>query len=338
MELFNLVKREASFTCLKKKRKSHVAIEIKDYILRALVAKGTDPAQWKGYELPLPQGIVEDSVIQDELAMFDLLKSQVAKWTGKKQSTRIFVPDVSVLFKSFEHPSDLAAKDLKGFVEMELGQSIHLPFQQPLIDVYDPITDDGLAMLFAVPSEEVMKTIGLLLDISLEPQVADIRALSNIRLLEYMDIVKNDRTYLIADWSLNELSISIFSKGQLEFLRYQAFDINLSHWEMKEQEAFQYSFTLTDDDEDYRIILTDQMLEMDRIMNFFSFSLHKGEKRVDEIIILGDNPLLAIIKSFLEENFNLPIMTIDDALMQKHFKHFDGKFASLIGLTLKEVK
>ncbi|MEY9975824.1 type IV pilus biogenesis protein PilM [Lysinibacillus sp. RC79] len=317
-----------------KKKKSHVSIEIKDYILRAIVAKGADPSQWKGFEMPLAQGIVEGSVIHDEMVLFDLMKNNVAKWAGKKHNARIFVPDTSVLLKSFEHPDDIELNELKGYVEMELGHSIHLPFQDPLIDVYDPNPDDGQAMLFAAPSEEVTKMIGLLLDATLEPQVADIRALCNIRLLEYLQLIKDDRTYLIADWSINELSISIFSSGQLEFLRYQSFDTDLSKWKPEEIEEHRFSYQLEVED-DYRIILTDQMLEIDRIMNFFKFSLHKGEKSVDEIIILGDNPLLPTIEEFLENNFMTPIIMLNDSIIQKSFPQFSEKFASLIGLALK---
>lgn len=319
-----------------KKKKSHVSIEIKDYILRAIVAKGADPSQWKGYEMPLAQGIVEGSVIQDEMELFDVMKNDVAKWAGKKQDARIFVPDTSVLLKSFEHPDDIEWNELKGYVEMELGQSIHLPFQDPLIDVYDPNPNDGQAMLFAAPSEEVTKMIGLLLDATLDPQAADIRALCNIRLLEHLQLIKDDRTYLIADWSINELSISIFSFGQLEFLRYQSFDTDLSKWKPEEIEEYRFSYHSEVEDE-YRMILTDQMLEIDRIMNFFKFSLHKGEKSVDEIIILGDNPLLHTIKEFLENNFSMPIIMLNDSIIQKSFPQFSEKFASLIGLALKEV-
>jgi len=319
-----------------KKKKSHVSIEIKDYILRAIVAKGADPSQWKGYEMPLAQGIVEGSVIQDEMELFDVMKNDVAKWAGKKQNARIFVPDTSVLLKSFEHPDDIEWNELKGYVEMELGQSIHLPFQDPLIDVYDPNPNDGQAMLFAAPSEEVTKMIGLLLDATLDPQAADIRALCNIRLLEHLQLIKDDRTYLIADWSINELSISIFSFGQLEFLRYQSFDTDLSKWKPEEIEEYRFSYHSEVEDE-YRMILTDQMLEIDRIMNFFKFSLHKGEKSVDEIIILGDNPLLSTVKEFLENNFSIPIIMLNDSIIQKSFPQFSEQFASLLGLALKEV-
>ena len=83
--------------------------------------------------------------------------------------------------------------------------------------------------------------------------------------------------------------------------------------------------------------LTDQVLELDRVMNFFKFSLHKGEKSVDDIIILGDNPLLPHITAFLEENFANPVVEVDDALIAKKYPGFKAKHATLLGLALKEV-
>ena len=320
-----------------KKKKAHISIEIKDYVLRAIVAKGPDAALWKGYELPLAHGLVENTMITDEIAFYDLIKEHVLQWAGKKQNVRMFVPDTSVLLKNFEYPNDVEPHQLKGYVEMELGQSIHLPFQNPLIDVYDPTPDDGQAILFAAPSEEIYKMRGLFLDASLEPEAADIRGLCNIRFLDHLQLLEEDKTYLIAEWSINELSISIFSQGHVEFLRYQTIDTNLADWQAQEGEENRFTFTHAQGEEDYQLLVIDQVLEIDRIMNFFKFSLHKGEKSVDEIIILGDNPLLETIAEFLRNNLSTPITVLNDAIIQKQFPNFTEPFATLIGLAIKEV-
>lgn len=323
----------------KRKKKTHVSIELKDYVLRAIVAKGPEPSQWQGYEWPLAPGIIEHTTIVDEVALFEIIKEQVVKWTGKKQTVRMFVPDTSVLLKNFEHAKDVEPHELRGYAEMEIGRSIHLPFQEPLIDVYDPEPDDGKAMLFAAPSEEVNKMVGMLLDVSLEPEAADIRALCNIRLLEHMALLSIEKTYLIADWSINELSISIFSQGQVEFLRYQSIETDLSQWQAQEnkEDAFSYQFIYNGDPESYQMIVMDQVLEIDRMMNFFKFSLHKGEKSVDEIIVLGDHPLLQTIGKSLASNLDTSLTIIDDAMVQQHFPQFKEDFATLLGLVLKEV-
>ncbi|MGE7694982.1 hypothetical protein ACQKNC_12860 [Lysinibacillus sp. NPDC094177] len=54
-----------------------------------LLAKGLDPSQWEGYEYPLAAGIVENATIIDEVALFEIIKEQVVKWTGKLQDVAL---------------------------------------------------------------------------------------------------------------------------------------------------------------------------------------------------------------------------------------------------------
>ncbi|MGN7478846.1 type IV pilus biogenesis protein PilM [Solibacillus silvestris] len=319
------------------KRKSHVSVIFDDYVLRALVSKGQKLDQPLIYEMPLPSNVVQEGVIVDEMAMFKLIKTNVANWGGRRQNVRFLVPDTSVLLKTFEHPVDVSGKKLKEFVQMELGQSIHLPFQEPLIDVYDPIEEDGKAVLFAAPPEEVGKWVGLVLDNHLHPQVADIRALCNLRFLEHIQFVDRNRTFLVTDWSINELSICIYSKGNVEFLRFQAIDTDLAKWQQDMLESGEVQFNYTADLNDFRASATDQILEIDRMMSFFKFSLHKGEKAVDEIIVMGDHPLLSTIEILLIDNLSTPIRIVDDVIVEKHFPNCKAKHATLLGLALKEV-
>lgn len=321
----------------KKKKNSHVSIEINDYVLRALVSKGPDLFQAEVFEVALPHEIIDEATLKDEMALFEIFKENATKWGGKKQNVRFFVPDPTVLLKSFEHPRDVEPDKLKEYVQMELGHSIHLPFQDSLIDVYDPVAGDGQAMMFAAASEEINKYINLFLDIHMEPQAADIRALCNLRLLENMQMIDNEKTYLIANWLINELSICIYSNGHVDFLRYQQIPTAISQWHSKSIMENELEFTYDGDMEDYRMTIIDQVLELERIMNFFRFSLHKGEKSVDEIIIMGDSPLLGNIHHYLQDTLPVTAKLVDDSLIDKHFPGFKAKHASLLGLALKEI-
>jgi len=320
-----------------KKKQSHVSIEINDYVLRALVMKGSSFEQATIFEMELPRGIVDEASIKDEMELFNLLKANIAKFGGKKQNVRFFVPDPTILLKSFTHPSDVQSAKLKEYVEMELGQSIHLPFQEPLIDVYDPNEGDGQAMMFAAAPEEVHKLTNLFLDIDLHPEVADIRTLCNLRLLDHLQLLKSDKTYLIANWQINELSICIYSNGQVDFIRYQPIETDLSLWRSTVDSESEVQFSYKGEEEEYRMVLSDQILELDRIMNFFRFSLHKGEKSVDEIVVMGDNPFLELIQSMLQDNLPIPVRIVNDGLISHHFPGFKAKHASLLGLALKVV-
>ncbi|WP_339214835.1 pilus assembly protein PilM [Solibacillus sp. FSL W8-0372] len=321
----------------KMKRKSHVSILVNDYVIRALVSKGASLDQPVIYETPLPRNAVQEGSIMDEMAIYDLIKENVPDWGGKKQNVRFLVPDTSVLLKTFEHPADVSGKKLKEFVQMELGNSIHLPFQEPLIDVHDSVEGDGKAVLFAAPPDEVGKMVGLLLDNHLNPQVADIRALCNLRLLEEIEFIETNRTYLVTDWSINELSICIYSNGEVEFLRFQTIDADWDKWQHEAFDAGEVEFRYTGDLDDFRRATTDQVMEIDRMMNFFKFSLHKGEKVVDEIIVMGDHPLLHLIEALLRDNLPTPISIVDDAVIEAQFPNCKAKHATLLGLALKEV-
>lgn len=319
------------------KRKSHVSIVISDYVMRALVLKGATVDQPVIYEMPLPKMAVQEGSISDEMAMYELIKENVQNWGGRKQNVRFLVPDTSILLKTFEHPADISGKNLKEYVQMEVGQSIHLPFQEPLIDVHDPIEGDGKAVLFAAPPDEVGKMIGLILDNHLHPQVADIRALCNLRLLEHIEFIDTNRTYLVTDWSINELSICIYSNGEVEFLRFQTIDTDPDNWQQNIVGNGEVEFTYTADLNDFRAATTDQVLEIDRMMNFFKFSLHKGEREVDEIVVMGDHPLLQSIEALLNENLPTPVSIVNDKVINGHFPNCKAKHATLLGLALKEV-
>lgn len=320
----------------KTKKNRFVALELNEYVIRAIVMNSQEVNQAVVYEQPLSPGVIEGDSIRDEMALFDEFKNVVDAWGIKRHDVRFFVPDSSVMMKSFEHPADVVANKLKAYVEMEIGQTIHLPFSNPLIDVYDAKPNDGEATLFAAPSEEVTKMASLLDDVSLTPTVADIRSLSTIRLLEKLNLFIPQKSYLITDWSITGLSISIYTPGKLEFLRYQTIETPIKLWESRVEDEHNVTLTYDGEIEEYRMLLIDQIAEIDRILNFYRFSLYKGEKAVDEIIILGDSPEMDYIVTEMRSSYETPIQYIDDQKVQTTYPNLNAKFIPLIGLVLKE--
>lgn len=317
-----------------KKKKRNVSIEVTDYYIRAMSFIEGDLDRQFLFEHALPTGLVEEGIIQDEMALYDLLKTVVKEWNISKHALRFFVPDQAVLMRTIEHPEELYGQAIKAYVEMALGESIHLPFEQPLIDVYDANPDDGKATLFAAPSEDVMQLVSLYEDVQLEPAVLDIRALCNIRFLKYIQFLQADKTYLIADWSVNAVSICIYSGGIVDFLRYQPIGTEQRNWRyVPENTRIPYFYE--GEIQDYQMHLTDQVLELERILNFYRYSLHKGEKSVDELIMMGDNPEMNFIVERITSTLASPVQCIDDEVMEQYFPTFKAEHAALIGLSLR---
>ncbi|MFJ7933525.1 type IV pilus biogenesis protein PilM [Sporosarcina sp. NPDC096371] len=318
-----------------RKKNRVVSLELNDFLVRVFIVNDGDVGNATVYEYPLPFGLVVGETIQDELAFFELLKELAKDWQIAKHDVRFFAQDHSVMMRAFEHPTDIPSEKLKGYVEMELGRTLHLPFDEPLIDVYDSKVDDGAAVIFAAPSEEVFKLMQLYADVHLHPTVLDVRPLSNIRFLDSASMFTSGKTYLIADWSINAVTVSIYSEGNVDFLRYQPTETSSRNWRYesdgKELNVFSFDGQL----EDYHQSLANQVLEIERILNFYRFSLHKGERSVDKIIMMGDHPEMDFIAEQMRTAIDTPLTIIDDAFMQEKYPSFEAKHAALIGLALK---
>ncbi|KXH87314.1 type IV pilus biogenesis protein PilM [Sporosarcina sp. HYO08] len=315
----------------RRKRKRTVSLEMDDFAIRALVDTTGDLSMATVHEVVLKPGVIVDEEVKDELALFDTLKTFVKEWNISKSDVRFFTPDHSVMMRAFTHPDDVATEELKAYVEMEIGQTIHLPFDDPLIDVYDHVPDDGEAVLFAAPSDEIYKAMQLFEDVGLHPTILDVRTLSNIRFLKHTSFFKESRTYLLIDWSIHAAALSIYTDGNVEFLRYQPTENPSRSWRYSMDKGYTYE----EDIEEYRQTLINHLFEIERILNFYRFSLNKGEESVDDIVMMGDNPEMTFIVEQLKTVIDLPVHVIDDVYVQRDFPQFEAKHAALIGLALR---
>lgn len=320
-----------------KKKKRIVAIELTDFYIRALHFTDGDIATASIHEAILPEGIVEEEVVQDEMQFYELLKELVKEWGIARDDLYFFVPDHAVLMRVFSYPEDLEHHKLKNYVQMEIGASIHLPFESPLIDVDTKGMKEGKAVLFAVPSEDITILMGLYEDVRLEPTHLGVRALANLRFLTETKYLQQNRTYLIVDWSVKSASMSIYSDGKVDFLRYQAIEAAEDAWTYKGDAEVGYRYVYEGDQDLYRRLLIDQGYEIERILNFYRFSLHKGEKSVDEIIMMGEHPEMETILREVRVIIDHPVTVIDDVYVSQHFTGYKAKHAALIGLSLKGV-
>jgi len=316
-------------------KKQFVCVELNDYVFRFLYRESTEENSYYVYEIALDEGLVSHGQLANEMELFEILKGKLNGWNMRKKAVRFFVPDQSVLMRPIDLPEELQNTNLKEFVEMEIGNSIHLPFENPLFDVHDVDSADGKAILFAAPDEDVRRISDLYDDLSLVPEIADIRMLANGRFLNKVDLFSSNHSYVVADWTINGLSIGIFTDNELEFLRFQEIESVSSQWKTSEIEDDRFIFTFSGDPIDYRNQLIDQVMEVGRIINFYRFSLHKGERNIDKIILMGDNPKLDFIKEQIEQVQEQEIIVIDDLFIQGLYPNLNGRHASLIGLALR---
>src|SRR5699024_7725627 len=119
------------------KSKMTVNIVIDDYVIRMDESSGEELSTVKLIkEEPLPSGLIEYGKIVDEIQFYGFMKNIVQKWGIKNQQVRFYVPSSLVIMRAVEYPAHLKKENIKEYFMMEIGETIHLPFQNPIFDIH----------------------------------------------------------------------------------------------------------------------------------------------------------------------------------------------------------
>ncbi|MFK4997569.1 type IV pilus biogenesis protein PilM [Bacillus sp. N9] len=117
--------------------KKFANIVIEDYVIRMVESHGsrlTDVKQLK--ERPIPYGLIVQGKLVDEIGFYDFMKQLVRDWKLKHAAVRFYVPDSLVIMRPVDFPAHLQGKEIRDHFMFEIGQSLHLPFQNPVFDVH----------------------------------------------------------------------------------------------------------------------------------------------------------------------------------------------------------
>lgn len=317
-----------------------INLVIEDYVLRILeTPKNALGAITILSEKPLPEGMISGGKVVDEIGFFEFMKDVVKEHSIKKRQVRFYVPNALAFMREVEFPADLKEKEMKDYIQFEIGQSIHLPFNDPVFDLEYHLEDEPAgevrkAILYAAPREELAKYTELLADVSLKPIAADVTALGLYRYFHHMYNTSEDKVYLLLQLNATSFNIGIFSNRRLEFMRYQDLDVKLVGWNYDEElDAVNWEFKQNRDE--WLEILDDQVIELERIMNFYQISMNQGEKQVDELIILGDNPYVTEFYNRMKTQIDIPARLLKAYISTMKESEIGVQYIPLLGLALK---
>ena len=314
-----------------------VSIAIEDYCIRMVESNGKDLSSIKIIkEQEIPQNMIKRGKVVDELAFFELLKTLVADWGIKNRKVHFYAPHDLVIMRNIEIPEDVKRDEIKQYITMEIGHTIHFPFTHPVFDLYNlPQTShvDEVTVI-AASEEEIQKYMNIFADAQLTPVAVDIHSLGTYRYVvaTAKESIAKDVSLFI-EFNLSAVNISIFHNHTLEFLRYQPLNTEREDWELAEGESFQWSYI--GEEQDLESEINDQINDIARLMNFYQFTLQQGEKAVDRMFIHGDHPQLEEIKERLAEQYEQPIERLQVRNVEKDVAE---RFIPLLGLALKGVK
>jgi type IV pilus assembly protein PilM len=195
-------------------------------------------------------------------------------------------------------------------------------------------------MLVAAPQELIKEYQGILTSASLKPISMEFKALSLFRVMEFSDMVNPDSTILLIDINEHLSDVSIFHNQQLKITRN--IPINFASNPKTAalvEDSFNFSqFEEKGTESEFITACHDLGYEIERLMNFYRYTLNNRDHEFSHILVSGDISRLNELVDRLAERVPCKI----SILRTNHFKSshpdFTALFPSLavpIGLALR---
>ncbi|MFC3040111.1 type IV pilus biogenesis protein PilM [Virgibacillus xinjiangensis] len=300
--------------------KERVNIVLSHHTLRYAYQKNpTDEGLVSYGELELPDGVMEDGQILDEDAFQDLLDGLVRENRWKRKKLFFAVPDDTVVMREIQIPSSLTEEEAYGYVKTQVGHGIYLPFPDPSIALQflevQEEQEERDVLLFAYPKEKIAAFEKVFQKAGFKPAAADLTSLSVYRYFyHHRNSMQSEKEHvLLVNWNRDALVLTAFRHHQAIFSRNMKMDSDIQDVN-GEQEMAQ---------------LEEHLLEINRILDFYHFSISKGEAAIQQLLLTGDFPLLAEVEKRLSDTTALPIENFAQEEMP-------ARYISVLGLSLKK--
>lgn len=324
-------------------KSSSTALQIKDHVIRYVSAKKPTISTVRGFsEFRLPKGIIERGKIVDLPAFDKIIGKCVKKWNLKNKEIKFFVPDAFLFFRKLTVPGDLPDEEVRGYLNFEIGTNIHLPFEDAYFDFHflnEDTMEEGEEreiLFFATPEPLIKEYQAVLERHKLKPILADVPALCINQLLTVLGYYEPNEHYLFVEWDMTSINLSIFREEIPVFMRHLPLSMEDADWEEGIVDGIP---TMICQNEDKIIMeITDQIAEIERVMNFYKYSLQQGESEVTSIVLVGDHSMLATIKERLSQ-YDARLISLDERELGFHYHKLGirSKYMLPLSLCLKEV-
>jgi type IV pilus assembly protein PilM len=288
----------------------------------------------------LPDGIIREGKIVDKITLSMIIEECLGKWKIQKRLVKFLVPDPLVIIRKIRIPKDIKEDEITGYLYLELGTSIHLPFDEPVFDtsILSRDNDSTEILLFAAPEKQVMEYANLLSDLRLKPISAEISPLAIYRLYHHLYMAQTDESLMVVQFDIDRVNISMFENQAPIFMHYLPSEFNTTIWDIKRTANDQYELKFIGDPEELTNIFEEYFKEISKLMDFYRYSIHQGSKSISKILLNGDHPLIEIILSELESRYDVTVQTITlRELNSRKTAQIPMAFYLALGLSLKEV-
>ncbi|WP_050181217.1 type IV pilus biogenesis protein PilM [Domibacillus robiginosus] len=305
------------------KKDKTINFTITDEAIRFVELRQSSPIVVEKFgERELPEGIIVrgDLVKIDELQ--DILDNVVDEWKLKNRNIRFTIPDRFVAIKEEKVDRDLTLDEIKNFFFMQIGSTIHLPFDEPVFDVVVTGYEEKkqTVLLVAAPEQVVEEYVGLFEQSRLKPMAADIAPLAVYRLFHAGGQTDENAHEMLVHLKQNVMTLSIFHQHQLKFMKPVFIEKSEDVLELEEAGD-----------------LADALSEMEKVISFYENSVHGGQVKISRVLFTGYHTQRPFVEQFIKQSLDIPVGTDEEISMDtKQNQPLPPAFYAAAGLALKD--
>ncbi|WP_087971908.1 type IV pilus biogenesis protein PilM [Oceanobacillus rekensis] len=265
-------------------------------------------------EVELPDGTIKDGMIENQGVFIEVVNELVHEHKWKRKKLFFAMPDDTVVIRQLQVPKALTKEEAAGYVKTQIGNSFYLPFSNPAIALeFLEIKNEkhNNLLLFAYPKDKVSTFEEAFIKAGLKPMAADLTSLSVYRYY-YLTKQQEINRVLLIHWNKDALILTAFQNHKAIFSRYM-----------------KVNPILNDGEESVQPLIGEYIIEINRIIDFYHYSITKGESQINQLLLSGDFPYLHVVKSNLSESVTLPIHSFEK-------EELTAKYVDVLGLALKK--
>jgi type IV pilus assembly protein PilM len=303
----------------------------------------------------LPDHVVDDGRIIDSSRVILTLQSMVAKLNIKVKEVHIILPSQLIMVRFLKLP-DIPLKDLRKLVDFEMKHNIHLPFDAPFYDFVKLNSDIDLlfadqeentidhnllqcdVMLVAAPQQLIDEYQEIFTSASLKPLSMEFKALSLFRVMEFTNMADAQSTILFIDLNEHLADVSIFHNRQLKITRTIPMNFAADPKNSDSEEVKEMFSEYMNQDSDFGNACKDLSFEVERLMNFYQYTLNNRDHEFSKVLISGDVQQLVEIANYLAKRMPCEISLMRSKHIQSAHPQINDLFPSIavpIGLALR---
>lgn len=297
-----------------KRKDRYIGMEFKDSLVKLVEVEKTDhEITIQNYHVEMvPDGLITAGKIQDPDRFLSFLYDLKNKASILSKNLHLSIDCQNVLLRPIKIPN-IPKKDLKKALDLEIENNIQLPFDDYVAD-FVILTDEKEQksakelniMLVIAPQSHVMAYINPLKELGFLPLSVDLAPLAVQRVMELNQLGGTGDTYMIVNVGGKSTEVSIVHNKVLRMVRTFSLDLQtyMAQPDISDPDALAL-LQFQERRDGIRSFAEDIGNEVERIINFYLYTLNNRDQTISELILVGDISDMKPIAEYLSLRLNV---------------------------------